>query len=84
MTGGIEAFFPLGELVDVESERKRLEKELENVTAEIERASRKLENPGFTDKAPPRIVAEERKKLEAYKETRDKVADNLMRLQKAE
>ena len=81
IAGGAEAFFPLGELVDIAAEKKRLEKELAVLDGEIERAKKKLNNPGFTDKAPPQIVAEEKRKLEKYGETRLKVIDNLKRLE---
>ena len=52
---GFELFIPLGELVDFEKEIERLEKELNSVNSEIARASGKLANPGFLDKAPKGI-----------------------------
>ena len=80
VAGGVEAFIPLGDLIDIPTEKKRLEKELANLAGEIERASRKLNNPGFTGKAPPGIVEDERRKLAAYEDSLVKVADNLYRL----
>ena len=79
VAGGIEAFFPLGELVDIPSEKQRLEKELARLSAEIDRAGKKLGNPGFVEKAPASIVEEEKKKLDAFKESFSKVSDNLKR-----
>ncbi len=61
-----EAFMPLGELIDIEKELVRLGKELENVQGEIKRANGKLNNEKFISKAPEKVVAEEREKLEKY------------------
>ena len=80
VAGGMEAFIPLGDLVDIPAEKKRLEKELANLDAEIERAKKKLNNPGFTGKAPPEIVEDEKRKLIAYGDSRVKTAENLRRL----
>ena len=80
VAGGAEAFIPLGDLVDAESEIKRLEKEAAGLEGEIRRASGKLANPGFMKKAPPAVVEEEKAKLEAYAQNLEKVERNLRRL----
>jgi len=49
---------------NVEVEKTRLQKE-------IERAQKMLDNPGFTDKAPPEVVHAEREKLERYRRELD-------------
>ena len=59
-----EFFIPLGELVDFEKERARLQKERQNVAAEIARAEGKLNNAGFVSKAPAALVEAEKEKLE--------------------
>ena len=58
-----ELFMPLGELVDVDKELKRLAKDLKNLENEIGRAEKMLNNPGFVGKAPAQLVANEREKL---------------------
>ena len=60
-----ELFIPLGDLVDFEKEIARLQKELDNLHREAERARGKLSNPGFVAKAPAQLVAQEKEKLEA-------------------
>jgi valyl-tRNA synthetase len=80
VAGGVEAFIPLGELVDVQKEVARLEKELTSLAKEIERSAGRLANPGFTEKAPPKVVGEEREKLKQYQDAHEKVGANLKRL----
>ena len=52
-----------GEEVDLGVAQRKLEARREKLAAEIERAERKLANPGFIAKAPPEVVAAEREKL---------------------
>ncbi len=61
--GGVVAILPSAEL-DLEGADRRLAQRREKLVAEIDRAQRKLANQGFTDKAPPEVVAAEREKLE--------------------
>ena len=58
-----DVFIPLGDLVDVESELKRLAKERENLEKEIARGEGKLSNEGFTSKAPAALIEQEKQKL---------------------
>jgi valyl-tRNA synthetase len=51
--------------IDVEAERRRLEKDLATAAAEVERTGRKLGNPGFTAKAPAEVVEKTRQRLAA-------------------
>ncbi len=54
---------PLGDLVDIEKELARLGKEHEKLAAEIERTKARLDNSGFTGKAPVALVEQEKEKL---------------------
>ena len=65
---GAEAFMPLGDLIDIEKEVTRLMAEEKRLQGEIARAEGKLNNPGFTGKAPTEVVQQERDKLENYRE----------------
>ena len=73
-------YIPMGELVDIEKERARLNAELEKVTAEIARADGKLSNQGFISKAPKKLVDDERAKLNRYIEMREKILKQLKTL----
>ena len=53
-------FLPLAELVDLDKERARVEKELKKNAAELDKLTAKLGNPGFVGKAPQHVVEAER------------------------
>ena len=76
-----QIFIPLGELVDLEKEKARLEKELDRVLSEIARASGKLNNQNFVAKAPKKLVDDERAKLEKLLDAKGKVEASLQALQ---
>ena len=73
-----EVFIPLGDLVDFEKEIARLEKERNAIAGEIARSEGKLNNPGFTAKAPAKLVEQEKEKLQV---NRDKLAKLESRLE---
>lgn len=72
-----QIYIPLGELVDVEKEKERLNAELEKVNFEIQRAGGKLANTKFVEKAPKNLVEEERAKLNKYLEKRKKIEQQI-------
>ena len=72
-----EIFLPLDDLVDREKEIERLNAEKKKLEGEIKRVEGKLNNPGFVDKAPQKVVDEERAKGEKYKEMLEKVLESL-------
>ena len=73
-------YIALGDMVDIEKERERLNGELERVIGEIGRADGKLHNRGFMDKAPKNLVEAERAKLEKYIEMKAKIEAQLKEL----
>ncbi len=77
---GAELLLPLDQLVDKEKELARLTKEKERLESEIKRVEGKLNNKGFTDKAPAAVVEEERKKGESYKAMLETVLESLAKL----
>ena len=50
----------MAELVDLEAERNRLAKELENVEKRLQQINNKLANQGFLAKAPADVIEEQR------------------------
>ena len=67
-------------LEDKEKELDRLGKEKKRLESEIKRAEGKLSNKGFTEKAPAKVVEEERKKAEKYSEMLKTVLDSIEKL----
>ena len=80
VTALCEIYIPLAELVDVEKERARLQKERDRLLAEIARADGKLNNPGFTGKAPSNVIEGVRKQQQECQETLQKVEERLKTL----
>ena len=64
--GGVQVL-PSDAVDPAEAERRRAARR-DQLAAEIERAERKLANEQFVERAPAEVVAEERRKLEEYRE----------------
>jgi len=60
----VELAVPIGELIDIDQERKRLRGELDQLDKLIQRSQTRLGDPNFTQKAPAHIVEEHRQRLE--------------------
>ena len=71
VTGSAKLYIPMNELVDMEAERKRLNKELEQTKKLLAQDEGKLNNPGFMGKAPAAVI--EKIKNQAQRE-REKIA----------
>ncbi len=65
-TDSAKFFIPMNDIIDTDKERARLEKEKETALGEIARLEKKLGNPEFVAKAPEKVIAGEREKLEKY------------------
>ena len=57
-------FMPMAELIDLDKERARLEKELEKARKNYEGQMRKLSNENFISRAPEAVVQTERERAE--------------------
>ncbi|KRL04195.1 valyl-tRNA synthetase [Liquorilactobacillus oeni DSM 19972] len=64
---GAEVFLPLADLVDLDEEIIRLQKEAAKLNSEVARAEKKLSNERFVANAPTEVVEKERQKLVDYK-----------------
>ena len=60
VTDNARVYMPLAELVDLDAERARIAKELENARADLAKLEAKLSNEAFTGKAPENVVQAER------------------------
>ncbi len=59
----VKLYIPLEGLIDTDKERERLQKEADKLSSDIERLAAKLNNVGFTAKAPPAVITMEQKNL---------------------
>ena len=60
VTNDAKIYIPLGDLVDFEAETKRLQKELAAAEEKLAFINKKLDNPGFVNKAPEKVVQQNR------------------------
>ena len=60
VTNDAKIYIPLGDLVDFEAEAKRLQKELAAAEEKLAFINKKLDNPGFVNKAPEKVVQQNR------------------------
>jgi valyl-tRNA synthetase len=58
-----EVVIPMESMVNLEDERKRLQKEIEQSQAEVAQLEARLKNGEFLTKAPAAVVDKERRKL---------------------
>ena len=63
---GAQIFVPLTELVNVDEELAKMEKEEKRLEAEVERAEKKLSNQGFVAHAPEAVINKEKEKKADY------------------
>ena len=80
---GAEVYLPLADLVDLDKEIERLEKERANLMNEVVRVGNKLENESFVAKAPPAVIEAERGKQRMYGEMLSKIEERLEGFRKA-
>ena len=80
---GAEVYLPLADLVDLDKEIERLEKERANLMNEVVRVGSKLENESFVAKAPAAVIEAERGKQRMYGEMLAKIEERLDGFRKA-
>lgn len=68
VTNDAKIFIPLGDLVDLEAEKKRLDKEMAAASEKLERLEKKLANAGFVQKAPEKVVEQTKKEADTVRE----------------
>lgn len=75
-------YIPIGELIDYEKERERLNKERKRLISEIDRVDKKMANKGFLQKAPAALIEEEKAKKVKYEKMLEEVNFSLEKLGK--
>ena len=77
---GVEVYIDLAGAVDLEKEKKRLQKEIDSVGPYVVSMEKKLSNKGFADNAPEDVLDGEKQKLESAREKLDKLKQQLSSL----
>ena len=80
VTRDARCFLPLSELVDLDKERERLEKELAKNRGFLEGQRKKLSNEKFVSRAPENVVAAERERAEKLEALIANLEESLKRL----
>ena len=63
VTNEAKMYMPMAELVDLEKERARIEKELKKAQDDLVKTEAKLQNQNFVSRAPEAVVNVEREKV---------------------
>jgi valyl-tRNA synthetase len=66
MLASCEIYIASKELIDIEKELSRLKEELKTAQSEYDRAKGKLNNQGFTSKAPAELIDREKEKCDKW------------------
>jgi valyl-tRNA synthetase len=66
--------------VNVAEERERLKKEMLRLETEITKARAKLDNPDFVQRAPEKVVRQEKDRLTAFSATLEKLDEQMRKL----
>jgi valyl-tRNA synthetase len=74
---------PLADVIDIDQERARLDKEVQKIDGVIAQMEKKLSNENFVSRAPEHVVAEQRERKAEAEMTRDRLRQALERLQAA-
>ena len=80
ITDEAKLYMPMAELVDLDKERARLEKELEKARKNYENQMRKLSNESFVSRAPEQVVQTERDRAEKAKALIENLEESLKNL----
>jgi valyl-tRNA synthetase len=78
---GYDCYLPLEGLVDLEKERRRLEKERDQVAGRLKGVRAKLANENFTGRAPAEVVERERENERAIAVTLEKLEQQIAALE---
>ena len=75
--GKKELFIPLGDLIDVDKEKKRIVEKIESFDSKLNAVAKKLNNTNFINRAPKEVVEREQKKFSDMKEKLAKLNQNI-------
>jgi valyl-tRNA synthetase len=80
LSDGSEVIVPLGGLVDLTRECSKLRAELQQLETQLDALSKRLQNEGFTKRAPANVVEAERKKEQDWTKRRAQLSEKVTAL----
>lgn len=80
---GAQIFVPLADIVDLDEELAKMEKEAKRLEGEVMRASKKLSNEGFVKNAPEAVIAKEKEKQADYESQLEAVKARMQELKES-
>ena len=80
----VEVHLPLAGLIDFQAEKVRVEKEIARTDAELQGLRKRLDNPGFVERAPREVVEKDRARAKELTGKREKLARHLARVTSVE
>jgi len=80
LSGTLEVYLPLHEMIDIDKEKARLQKELDNLNKFEKTLKAKLDNQGFLNSAPKEVVEKEKKRLAETSNAISKLKEKLAEL----
>jgi valyl-tRNA synthetase len=75
-----EIFVPLGDIIDVEAERTRLQSDLKDAKENLTKVRATLANKNFLKHAPEEVVEKERQKEAEFRQKKERLQSNLASL----
>ena len=77
LVSNYEIYIPLADLINIEQETARVNKEIIKITKDIEFLNQKLNNPNFINKAPKELVDKQLDKKSELEKNLDKLNNHL-------
>ena len=74
---GVELYMPLADLIDIDVEKSRLQKEIDRLEVQVVSLNKKLSNQNFVNRAPKDVVDKEQQKKDDFVEKLEKLSQNL-------
>ena len=81
LVGAMKVLIPLAGLIDRDAEISRLTREIEKLSADLDKTTTKLANRHFVGRAPTAVVAKERDRLSRIEQDLSSLAGQLEKIQ---
>ncbi|WP_298219008.1 class I tRNA ligase family protein, partial [Halothiobacillus sp.] len=82
LVGELQIHIPLAGLIDKEAELARIEREIAKTEADLTKSRNKLDAPGFADRAPAQVVAQERERAEKFETSLGELRAQRLRIER--